>query len=286
MDTVKNTIKRPIATWNCRGRLVVVEKPLVMGILNVTPDSFYQGSRVDMDDVVSKAERMLAEGADILDIGGQSTRPGAEALGAAEEKARVVPAIKAILGKFPHALLSIDTYHADVAEAAVDAGALMVNDISSGMLDGEMIQRVAGLSVPYVMMHMKGTPQTMQSEAVYSDLVREVMDHFILKVAECRKAGIRDIVIDPGFGFAKTIDHNLHLLRNLSVFRILGLPILAGLSRKSTIYKLLGTNADHALNGTTVMNTIALMNGAHILRVHDVREAREAVLLTQKVMEL
>jgi dihydropteroate synthase len=239
---------------------------------------------VDPDDVVSRAATMLEQGADILDIGGQSTRPGSQPLGPAEEKERVLPAIRAILDKFPDALLSIDTYHAAVAVAAVAEGACMVNDISSGNLDPEMIPAVAGLSVPYVMMHMKGSPQTMQAEAVYTDLIREVMDHFILKVAACRNAGIRDLVIDPGFGFAKTISHNLHLLKNLQAFHILGLPILAGLSRKSTIYKLLETDAAHALNGTTVLNTIALMNGAHILRVHDVREAREAVVLTQQVL--
>lgn len=281
MNTLKNTIKTPIATWNCRGRLVVVEKPLVMGILNVTPDSFYPGSRVDTGDAVQRAGRMLADGADILDIGGQSTRPGSEALDAAEEMSRVLPVVRAIHGAYPEALLSIDTYHHQVAATAVEAGASMVNDISSGTLDPEMIPAVAGLNVPYVMMHMKGTPQTMQKEAVYQDLIREVMDHFMAKMAECHRAGIRDLVIDPGFGFAKTLPQNLQLLSNLSAFRILGLPILAGLSRKSMVYTLLGTSAEHALNGTTVLNTVALMQGAHILRVHDVKEAREAVRLTQ-----
>lgn len=281
MNTLKNTIKTPIATWNCRGRLVVVEKPLVMGILNVTPDSFYPGSRVDTGDAVQRAGRMLADGADILDIGGQSTRPGSEALDAAEEMSRVLPVVRAIHGAYPEALLSIDTYHHQVAAAAVEAGASMVNDISSGTLDPEMIPAVAGLNVPYVMMHMKGTPQTMQKEAVYQDLIREVMDYFMAKMAECHRAGIRDLVIDPGFGFAKTLPQNLQLLSNLSAFRILGLPILAGLSRKSMVYTLLGTSAEHALNGTTVLNTVALMQGAHILRVHDVKEAREAVRLTQ-----
>jgi dihydropteroate synthase len=284
MDDVKNTIKRPIATWNCKGRLISVDKPLVMGILNVTPDSFFAESRVGYTNVGEKAKAMLEQGADILDIGGQSTRPGSEVVIASEEIDRVIPAIELILKQDPKAVISIDTYYHEVAQAAVKAGALMVNDISAGELDPEMIPTVASLGVPYIMMHMKGSPQTMSEEAKYEDLTREVMDYFILKTATCRKAGIRDIVIDPGFGFAKNIQHNLTLLRNLAVFKILDLTLLVGLSRKSTIYKLLGTDADHALNGTTVMNTLALMAGADILRVHDVREAKEAIILTQHIV--
>jgi len=286
MDEAKNSIKRPIATWNCRGRLITVDKPLVMGILNLTPDSFYKGSRMDSVSVVERAGTMLAEGADILDIGGQSTRPGSEVIESGEELQRVVPAIEAILRIYPRAVISIDTYYHQVAIAAINAGALIVNDISAGELDPEMISTVADLRVPYIMMHMKGSPQTMWSEASYDDLVREVMDYFILKKAACRLAGIRDLVIDPGFGFAKTIEHNLNLLKELPVFKMLDLPLMVGLSRKSTVYKLLDTDADHALNGTTVLNTVALMNGADILRVHNVREAKEVIVLTQKLMQL
>jgi len=285
MEMPKNTLKKPIATWNCRGRLVVVENPLVMGILNLTPDSFYAGSRTALEDVVRKAGQMLAEGADILDVGGQSTRPGSDALGAEEELLRVLPAVHAIHENYPDALISIDTFHHRVAEAAVRSGASLVNDISSGGLDPDMIPAVAALGVPYIMMHMKGTPQTMQDQAVYRDLLGEVMDHFIAKREECHKAGIPDLVIDPGFGFAKTLKQNFELLANLSLFQTLGLPILAGLSRKSMVYKPLGTTSEQALNGTTVLNTVALMQGAHILRVHDVKEAKEAVTLTLALAE-
>lgn len=284
MDGAKNTIKLPIAVWNCRGRLIVVDKPMVMGILNVTPDSFFGGSRVGLDDVISRAGAMIDEGADIIDVGGQSTRPGSERINADDEIRRVVPVIRAIQNAFPSVLLSIDTYHHEVAVAAVEAGAAIVNDISAGDMDELMIPTVAGLGVPYIIMHMKGTPETMQGLAVYEDVTLEVMDHFILKTMVCRKAGIRDLVIDPGFGFAKTMEQNLTLLNKLPVFKIFDLPIMVGLSRKSTISRILGTDAEHALNGTTVMNTIALLNGAGILRVHDVREAKEAVVLTQKIM--
>jgi dihydropteroate synthase len=284
MDGAKNTIKLPIAVWNCRGRLVVVDKPMVMGILNVTPDSFYAGSRTGTDSIVERAGVMIDEGADILDVGGQSTRPGSERISAEVEIQRVIPMIRALQAAYPTVLLSIDTYHHEVAAAAVEAGAGMVNDISAGDMDAMMIPTVAALQVPYVIMHMKGNPGTMQELAVYDDVILEVMDHFILKTMVCRKAGIRDLVIDPGFGFAKTMEHNLTLLNKLAAFQIFDLPIMAGLSRKSTISRILGTDAEHALNGTTVMNTVALLNGATILRVHDVREAKEAVLLTRAMM--
>jgi len=257
-----------------------------MGILNVTPDSFYSGSMAgSIDEYLARATKMLADGAAIIDVGGQSTRPGSERVDADEEIRRVVPVIKAINNAHPQAVISIDTYYAAVASAAVDAGASMVNDISGGELDPQMISTVASLGVPYIIMHMKGDPSNMQDLAVYNDLTREVIDYFISKVDACRKAGIRDIIIDPGFGFAKLPDHNFLLLRQLDMFRILDLPILAGLSRKSTIYKTLGTTAEHALNGTTVLNTIALLNGASILRVHDVREAAEAITLVSKYLD-
>ena len=267
-------------TLNCKGRLLVIDKPLVMGIINVTPDSFFGGSRFNsVDEIVTEAEKMLNDGADIVDIGGQSTRPGSELIPADEEIKRVVPAINAIANKFSQAIISIDTFYSKVAVAAVDAGATIINDISAGSIDNKMIETVAELKVPYVLMHMKGTPQTMQQNTTYENTTREVLDFFIAKTHELKKAGIIDIIIDPGFGFAKTIGQNFELLKNLSVFRMLDKAILLGLSRKSTIYKTLGVNANEALNGTSVLNTIGLMNGASILRVHDVKEATEAVKL-------
>ena len=267
-------------TLNCKGRLLVIDKPLVMGVINATPDSFYGGSRLDgVDEIVAKAEKMLNEGADIIDIGGQSTRPGSELIFADEEIGRVVPAVKAIANKFPEVFISIDTFYSKVAIAAVNAGATMVNDISAGSMDNKMIETVAELKVPYILMHMKGTPQTMQQNAVYENVTREVLDFFIAKTNDLKNAGIVDIIIDPGFGFAKTIDQNFELLKNLSVFKMLDKVLMLGISRKSTIYKTLGVNADDALNGTTILNTIGLMNGASILRVHDVKEAKEAVKL-------
>lgn len=257
-----------------------LEKPVVMGILNATPDSFYKGYlQNSREEILMHVERMLTEGAGIIDIGGQSTRPGSQRISAAEETDRVVPLVELLHKHFAETIFSIDTYHSSVATASVLAGASMVNDISAGTMDEKMIPAVAALKVPYICMHIKGTPETMQQQAVYKDVVREVLDFFITKTEECRLAGINDVIIDPGFGFAKTITHNFTLLKNLSVFKMLNRPILAGLSRKSTIYKTLGVTVNEALNGTTVLNTIALMNGANILRVHDAKEAREAIEL-------
>ncbi len=267
-------------TINCKGKILSLADPLIMGIINTTPDSFYQGHLKDgIDAMVSMATQMLSDGADILDIGGQSTRPGSERISMNEELERVLPLIEAIHEKIPGAIISIDTYYSAVATAAVAAGASVVNDISAGNMDKAMLGTVASLQVPYVCMHMKGEPATMQHEAVYEDVVKEVLDFFINKIESCSKAGINDIIIDPGFGFAKTIEHNFQLLRSLSVLTMTGKPILAGLSRKSTIYNTLGITVDEALNGTTVLNTMALMNGASILRVHDVKAAKEAVTL-------
>ena len=269
-------------TLNCKGKLLSLEKPVVMGILNATPDSFYKGYLQNSpEEILILVEKMLTEGAGIIDIGGQSTRPGSQRISAAEETDRVVPLIELLHKHFAEAIFSIDTYYSAVATAAVQAGASMVNDISAGTMDERMIPAVAALKVPYICMHIKGTPETMQQQAVYDDVVKEVLDFFITKTEECRLAGIKDVIIDPGFGFAKTITHNFILLKNLTVFKMLNRPILAGLSRKSTIYKTLGVTVDEALNGTTVLNTIALMNGANILRVHDVKEAREAVELVK-----
>lgn len=267
-------------TLNCKGRLLVVDKPLVMGIINVTPDSFYSGSRhEDIGAVLQQAEQMLKDGADILDIGGQSTRPGSEKLSAEEELKRVITPVEAVSKNFPEAFISIDTYYSKVAAAAVKAGASIVNDISAGSMDAAMIETVASLKVPYVLMHMLGTPQTMQQHPQYENVTREVLDFMSNKMSELHKAGITDVIIDPGFGFGKTIAHNFELLNNLSVFKMLNSPILLGVSRKSTVYKTLDITAEESLNGTTVLNTIGLMNGASILRVHDVKEAAEAVKL-------
>ncbi len=267
-------------TLNCKGRLIKAEKPLVMGIINITPDSFYEASRqYTTDNMLKKAEQMLKDGAAILDIGGQSTRPGSQLLTAGEELARVIEPIAAIHKQLPEAVISIDTFYAAVAREAVAAGACIVNDISAGEMDTAMLQTVASLKTPYICMHMKGTPQTMQQLAVYNDVTKEVFDYFTDKLDACTKAGIYDVIIDPGFGFAKTAAHNFKLLKDLAVLNITGKPVLAGLSRKASIYKTLGITAADALNGTTVLNTIALQNGAAILRVHDVKEASEAVTL-------
>ena len=267
-------------TLNGRGRLISLEKPLVMGIINITEDSFYEGSRhANLDAILLKAEKMLGEGAAILDLGGQSTRPGAQRLEAETELARVVPAVEGILARFPEANISVDTFYSKVAKEAVEAGAFMVNDISAGYLDPGMLATVAGLRVPYVCMHMQGEPQTMQQNPSYGNLMQEVIDFFIQRIGDCRNQGIVDIIADPGFGFGKLPVHNFSLLQQLEVFKMLGVPLLAGLSRKSMVYRTLGIAAKDALNGTTVLNTVALIKGAHILRVHDVLEAVQAIEL-------
>ncbi len=267
-------------TLNCKGRLLVIDEPIVMGIINITPDSFYTGSRQSsVDAVLKEGGKMLKDGATILDVGGQSTRPGSEAIGVDEELKRVISSVEAIAKQFPEAYISIDTYHAEVAKAAIDAGACIVNDISAGEMDVKMIQTVSSLRVPYIAMHMKGTPSTMQQHAQYENVTCEVLDYFINKTEQCRLAGIHDVIIDVGFGFAKTIAHNFQLLKELAVFKMLDKPVMIGLSRKSTIYKTLGISAEEALNGTTVLHTISLLNGANILRVHDVKEAMETIKL-------
>lgn len=268
-------------TLNCKGRLLLVDKPLVMGIMNTTPDSFYAGSRYPETDILRQAEQMITDGASILDIGGQSTRPGSERVPVEEELKRVTGAVQAIHERFPEMVISIDTFQSRVAAEAVAAGASIVNDVSAGSIDPAMIGTVARLQVPYVLMHMKGTLETLHKQASYENITREVLDFFIQQVALCRKAGIKDIILDPGFGFGKNDHQNLALLKNLSALQMLRLPILVGLSRKRTIWKTLGITANEALNGTTVLNTISLLNGAQILRVHDVKEAVEAVKLCE-----
>ena len=270
-------------TLNCKGKLLVLDKPLVMGILNVTPDSFYDRHLLTgVDAIITHAGKMISEGADILDIGGQSTKPGSQRITIEEELARVLPVVILLQQKYPGLVLSIDTYYAEVATAAVSAGADIVNDISSGDMDAAMLQTVAALQVPYICMHMRGTPETMQQKTNYDDVIKEVLDYFIEKIAACTAAGIKDVIIDPGFGFAKTIQHNFTLLKNLQAFQMLNKPILAGLSRKGTIYKTLGITVEEALNGTTVLNTLAFLNGAAIVRVHDVKEAKEIITLLDR----
>jgi dihydropteroate synthase len=271
-------------TLNCNGKLLPAKVPLVMGIINLTPDSFYEDSRADgVDEVLRHTERMLKAGADIIDIGAQSTRPDSILLTEEQELSRISGIMDVVTDKFPEAIFSVDTFYSRVAKLCVAAGASMVNDISGGQIDKEMFSTVAKLNVPYVCMHMRGTPQTMRSHSHYDDVTKSVLDYFIIKVQECRLAGINDIIIDPGFGFSKNSPQNFELLRNLRALKMTGVPLLVGLSRKSTIYKTLNIPAADALNGTTVMNTIALMNGADILRVHDVKEAKEAIKLASFV---
>ena len=273
-------------TLNCRGRLLVAETPLVMGIINVTPDSFYEGSRCDdADAVFRQTERMLKEGADIIDIGAQSTRPQSQLIPMEEELSRIAGIMDVVTDKFPEAFFSIDTFYSKVAELCVAAGAHIVNDVSGGQMDPLMISAAARAGVPYVCMHMRGTPQTMQQLNDYDDVTKSVIDYFITKTDECKKAGIKDVILDPGFGFSKNIAQNFELLSKLQLLKMLDRPILVGLSRKSTIYKTLKVSAGDALNGTTVLNTVALMKGASILRVHDVKEAKECVTLCNHLAE-
>ncbi|WP_405329128.1 dihydropteroate synthase [Leeuwenhoekiella sp. LLG6367-2.1] len=265
---------------NCKGKLIDLSIPRVMGILNITPDSFYDGGNLKNDsEILSLAEKMLTDGATFIDIGGYSSRPGATDISVNEELERVLPVVTLLLKNFPEVLLSIDTFRAEVAKKAIEAGAAIINDISAGILDDQMLKTIADYQVPYIMMHMKGSPQTMKEFADYKDVVREVLLYFSERIATARSCGINDLIIDPGFGFAKTISHNFELLRNTEKLQIADLPILIGVSRKSMIYKTLDTSAAEALNGTTVLNTIALQKGASILRVHDVKEAVETVKL-------
>ncbi|QHS59519.1 dihydropteroate synthase [Chitinophaga agri] len=269
-------------TINCQGKLLDLSKPVVMGIINITEDSFFAGSRTQhIDLVLERAAQLIAEGAQILDIGAQSTRPGAVTVGPDTELERLVPAVRILKEHFPQAVLSIDTYYANVAEQTVDAGAAIVNDVSAGDLDAAMIPTVGRLQVPYIAMHMQGTPANMQQQPHYEDVVQDVLDYFVRKRAECLEAGIKDIIIDPGFGFGKTLAHNYTLLKKLHVLHMLECPLLVGISRKSMIYKLLDSSPAEALNGTTILHTLALQQGAHILRVHDVKAAIEAVKITQ-----
>jgi dihydropteroate synthase len=272
-------------TLQIKGRLISLASPKVMGIINLTPDSFFEGSRVknSKDSILSQAKKMMADGADFLDLGGYSTRPGAEEISVGEEIDRVVPAISWIKEIFPEALISIDTFRGEVAKHAIEAGADLINDVSSGNLDSKMLQVVADSGLPYIAMHLKGNPKNMQQMTEYTELVPEILYFFSEKVENFKKLGIKDVIIDPGFGFAKNLDQNFELLKNLNSFNVFGIPLLAGLSRKSMIYKTLGNSPQEALNGTTALNMFALTQGANILRVHDVKEAKETIKLYEQL---
>ncbi len=276
----KNTVLPVQTTLKSKGRLLDISQPVVMGILNATPDSFYnKGRDSDTNSLLHKAEQMLNDGAAILDIGGATTKPGAQLISADEELQRVMPVIEAIIKRFPDAWLSADTYNAAVAKEAVAAGVSIINDVSSGSIDKDMLATVASLQVPYIAMHMQGTPETMQQNPQYNNVALDILHYLRDVCTDCHSAGITDIIIDPGFGFGKTLEHNYELLRNMHTLRMLGKPILAGISRKGMIWKALNTTPEQALNGTTALHVIALQQGANILRVHDVREAREVITL-------
>lgn len=270
---------------NCKGHLIDLDRPKVMGILNLTPDSFYDGGKYkSAADILKQVEKMLREGATFIDIGAYSSRPKAKHISQDEELSRLLPVLELLVKEFPDALISIDTFRSSVADKAIASGACMVNDISGGSMDENMFATIAKLQVPYILMHMVGTPQTMQQHVQYEDLIKDIIFYFSQKVFELRKLGVNDLILDPGFGFSKTLDQNFELLQKLELFSGMDLPILAGLSRKSMLYKLLGLDADRALNATTSVNTIALMKGASILRVHDVQEAMETVRIFEKTM--
>ncbi len=267
-------------TLNCRGRILDISRPIVMGILNISPDSFYDGGKLKTDsDVLKHAEKILAEGGKIMDVGGMSSRPGADFISEEEERNRVIPIIKKIKKEFPEAIISVDTWRASVFQAAMDEGADILNDISGGQLDESLWPVIAGKNIPYILMHIQGTPENMQINPQYDDVLTEVMDYFIEKTDVLKSLNISDIILDPGFGFGKTLEHNYKLLSHLEAFKILSHPLLVGISRKSMIYKPLNTNPKNALNGTTALHLAALQQGAKILRVHDVAPAIETIQL-------
>ena len=272
---------------NCKGRLLPLDQPVVMGILNITPDSFYAGSRKQTEaEIAARAEAILQEGGTIIDIGGYSSRPDAAEVSEEEEMARLETALRVLNLEFPDAVLSVDTFRSAIARRCVEEfGVAIVNDISGGELDKDMFRTITDLRVPYVMMHMRGTPQTMQQHTQYEHLTANILQWFAAKLETLYQMGANDVIIDPGFGFSKTLEQNYELMRHLSDFRIFGLPLLVGISRKSMIYKLLSGTPAESLNGTSVLNTYALLNGADILRVHDVREAVEAIRLVEQLKE-
>lgn len=267
-------------TLNCRGKIIDLSTPVVMGILNLTPNSFFDGGKfTNEESVLKQVEKLFREGATIIDVGGMSSKPGAEIISEEEELKRVLKPVERILEKFPETTVSIDTIHARVADECLQRGAHIINDISAGRFDANMIAMVAKYRVPFVLMHMQGMPSDMQKNPSYENVTTELLDFFAERIKVCRDSGINDLILDVGFGFGKTTEHNFTMLRNLKLFNTFNLPVLAGVSRKGMIYKTLGIKAEDALNGTTVLNTIALLNGANILRVHDAKEAREAIEL-------
>lgn len=268
-------------TINCNGKLIDLTTPKVMGILNLTPDSFYDGGKYgDIDAAISQVEVMLSDGATFIDVGAYSSRPGATDISVEEEERRLTPVVRQLVTTFPEIVISVDTFRASVAKKAIEAGAAVVNDISAGMLDDDMMAVVGALQVPYIMMHMRGTPQTMKQLTTYDNFLKEVMYYFSERVAVAKSHKVNDLIIDPGFGFAKTTAQSFELLNNLDLLEAFEVPVLAGVSRKSMIYKTLDVTADNALNGTTVLNTVAISKGARILRVHDVKEAMEVISLS------
>lgn len=273
-------------TINCKGNLLDLSTPKVMGILNITPDSFFDGGKYKTDaDFLKQTEKMLTEGAAIIDVGAYSSRPNAVFVSEAEEIERLTPIVALLVKQFPDIILSVDTFRAEVAKAAIENGAAIINDIAAGLLDDNMLNVIAETKVPYIMMHMRGTPQTKATLTHYDDIVKEMIFYFSERIAAARNLGINDIIIDPGFGFAKTLEQNYEVLQKLELFQMLEVPLLSAVSRKSMIYKLLETSPQEALNGTTFLNTVSLMKGAKILRVHDVKEAVECVKLFEVLQQ-
>lgn len=273
-------------TLNCRGTLIDLSSPKIMGILNITPDSFYDGGKYQNEtSILMQVEKMMIDGATFIDVGGYSSRPGAKNVTESEELNRILPIVDLLIRHFPEIYLSIDTFRSNVAKQCINSGASLINDISAGKLDNMMIPTIGKLGVPYIMMHMKGSPQTMQSQTEYQDLIKDITYYFSERIAEAHNHQIKDIIIDPGFGFSKTLDQNYELLKNLELFNLLDKPMLVGISRKSMIYKLLDKTPEEALNGTTSLNTITLLKGAKILRVHDVKEAKECITLTNQILK-
>lgn len=276
-----------LMTINCKGTLIDLCRPKVMGILNLTPNSFFDGGKYgDESTILKQVGKMLNEGATFIDVGAYSSKPNADYVSEQEEMRRLIPVVKLLVSEFPEIILSIDTFRSQVAEKAIEAGAAMINDISAGNLDEGMMETIAKLQVPYIMMHMRGTPKTMQSLTQYDDIMKAIMLYFAQKISQARSLGINDLILDPGYGFSKTTEQNFEVLQKSEIFQHLNVPILVGLSRKSMIYKTLETTAQEALNGTTVLNTLALTKGIHILRVHDVKEAMESITLFESFQKV
>ena len=281
---MKDTLFSVKKTLNIRGMLHSLDSPRIMGVVNLTPDSFYDKSRVKRDDEIKKrVEIMLSEGADFIDLGGYSSRPGAAYVAEEEERERIFPAIRVILKNFPETLISVDTFRSSIAKLAYDEGACMINDISGGQMDDQMFKTISEIRIPYILMHMRGNPKTMNSLTAYDNLFKDMINYFEGKICELKESGVKDIIVDPGFGFAKSLDQNYELLKNFTYFEVLGYPLLVGLSRKSMIFKLLEVQPSEALNGTIALNTVSLLKRASILRVHDIKEAKEVVKLVAKL---